>query len=472
MSQPTDNAGNAARKRNVVMDCALLANNVSGSVIASGIGSHKIIARLVVSNRQNWIGFTLNFQLGSIEANEKAGFGVCHGIDQRKDVGSLSIMPANDYRIEVRFPRGNFESSINEASAEVSSRFPDAQKSKGCLTLVMVYLKDGAQSKIHGYGKPYANPGDREVEDWVNENKPIIDDITLLDVLRQKNFIFLVDYPFSKVQEEWDESPLPSASVYPYRTPDQYDLTFFENDIAGNKSKQSFNPATSFDDDNAHVTVLTHSVVQDQIWVSLAAREIAHERRPAYFVPVGPDSTEAYYVVIPFEKEWREGHDGAWRRLIKNGTVELVLYKHFASKRKAGQWFTLERLRDHPTTDYDLVLLVRRPHATHNYKGSSFEVKTFESRKAADAALYSANLREEKLTDAAEVKGAEPREDSLHSIEAYIEYVASSEEEIGASFRSADWVWVFDDIDREEQVADNVDDDNQDADLLVDPRDR
>jgi hypothetical protein len=43
---------------------------------------------------------------------------------------------------------------------------------------IRVRLAEGADLKVEGYGMPYKNPGDPEVEGWANNNAPITESWT------------------------------------------------------------------------------------------------------------------------------------------------------------------------------------------------------------------------------------------------------------------------------------------------------
>ncbi|KAG7284557.1 hypothetical protein NEMBOFW57_010935 [Staphylotrichum longicolle] len=266
-------AKSAPRKKPIAYtkDCALLAGP-SGPVIATGksFGADISVlrARLITSTVADpWMGFSLSFPLGDKSTdNEAAGFGV---------------------RYTIRLP-------------------------------------DGARIKVDGFGMPFANFENTEVEWWVNNNEPIVDGATLLDLVRKREFHFLVLESPIEVQKKWSEEHLPPPFTYPYGTEHDWNWDRYRTLLLETKSTEQFRPAYSFDDDNARVAVLTQSVVQDVFWLQEAVEAISDFWAPAYFVSRGVDDRR-YYVVIPLTKEFRERFEAAWARLAKDNDAILKL---------------------------------------------------------------------------------------------------------------------------------------------------
>jgi hypothetical protein len=67
-------------------------------------------------------------------------------------------------------------------------------------------------------GIPFANADDAEVEGWINENKPIVDNHTFVDVLRQRTFYIIIDMPLQHASHKFREASLPPPFSYPYGT--------------------------------------------------------------------------------------------------------------------------------------------------------------------------------------------------------------------------------------------------------------
>ena len=60
------------------------------------------------------------------------------------------------------------------------------------LSRLQLELHPGAEFKIEGYGMPFANPG-LPSHAWVNDEAPIVGNLTLLDLLQQRRLVLFVD---------------------------------------------------------------------------------------------------------------------------------------------------------------------------------------------------------------------------------------------------------------------------------------
>lgn len=163
----------------------------------------------------------------------------------RVDRGFASgrVLPYDWHRITVKFPRGKFQSFVEEASVPLLARFPNAKAAQKGLGLVTVHLRDDAEVTIDGFGIPFANPSDAELEGWVNDNKAIADGHTLLDILQQRKFFFLVAYPCREIGKKWVEDLLPPPLSYPYGTEHDWNVPRFKRLLQENKSPNAFQPA-------------------------------------------------------------------------------------------------------------------------------------------------------------------------------------------------------------------------------------
>jgi hypothetical protein len=121
-------------------------------------------------------------------------------------------------------------------------RFPQAKGAEKGLSLLTVHLQEGARVTVDGFGMPF-NSVDAELNAWVKDNKPIVDDITLLDVLEQENFSFIVAIPAQDTEKHWDEGRLPPPFSYPYGTEHSWDLSRYEGLLREHKSQTQFQPA-------------------------------------------------------------------------------------------------------------------------------------------------------------------------------------------------------------------------------------
>ncbi|KAL7906793.1 hypothetical protein GGI35DRAFT_482183 [Trichoderma velutinum] len=208
---------------------------------------------------------------------------------------------------------------------------------------------------------PFANAEDAQVEGWVNENKPIINNLTLLDVLHRNTFYIAIDYPLTYAQNKLSEDLLLPPFSYPYGT------------------EQHWNN------------------VQDDMWLDDAAIEIAATKIPAYFVR--PDSgapaadTDRFFVVVAMRDGFRKEHDNAWRRLTKAGSFLAHLYDNPQNIEPDAKCEC--KIVDHPTThpaleahkieEHELVLLVHRPQKAE--MDPDYVVRDFATRTEADCAL-------------------------------------------------------------------------------------
>ncbi|KAK3290860.1 P-loop containing nucleoside triphosphate hydrolase protein [Chaetomium fimeti] len=310
-------------------DCVILFGGSQDSPAVAGRNApgsaHKIRSRAISSrfpHTNPWVGFDLNFPLPQRQAvNEQAGFGVRYNLD-RKAEGGVALAQAEDYEVTVRFPRGQTRMSVEAATPALVKRIPAA------VSLVSVTIHEDANVKVTGFGMPFRNPEDPVVDGWVNRNAPIVDGITLLDVLAQRTFHVVLPVSCSAVEKEWNDARLPPPFSYPYGTEHTLrldekgipDMSQYARLLEDTKSREMFRPAFSYDDDNSHVAVVTQTVVQDEFWLHRAAGEIATVKSPAYFVDHGQGR---YYVIVALRKSLMEEYGAAWRRLSKDNEVRL-----------------------------------------------------------------------------------------------------------------------------------------------------
>ncbi|KAK4150791.1 P-loop containing nucleoside triphosphate hydrolase protein [Chaetomidium leptoderma] len=379
-------AAPAPRKKFVAYskDCALLAGP-SGPVIGAGktfgAGVSVLQARLMASTvgPTAWMGFSLSFPLGDDQVdNEKAGFGVRYHSKSSNLPGTRNgVLAQFDWhRVGVMFPRSGFVSTFEDPPPSLASLFPGARK----LCLLSVRLLEGAQVKVDGFGMPFANFENPEVERWVNGNEPIVAGTTLLDLVQKTEFHVLVLESPVDVQRKWSEEHLPPPFSYPYGTEHDWDWARYRTLLPETKSTEQFWPAYSFDDDNAHVAVRTQCVVQDVFWLQVAVEEISDSWAPAYFINRGADD-HRYYAVITLPKEFRDRFKAAWTRLAKDNDAVLKLASGGEEDEDLAEWectivehpqaFT--ELQSHPTEDHELVMMVSRP--GKGQKGNGFKRK-------------------------------------------------------------------------------------------------
>lgn len=129
-------------------------------------------------------------------------------------------MPA-DHTLVIKFPRGKNTCSIGPVPLAVSGMFPKIENWNG-FSYVSVKMISGAQPTVTGFGKPFANPDDEEVEGWVNHMKPITQGATLLDVFLQREFFFVVPTPVAPLSKSIGDALLPPVFTYGY-SPQPFD---------------------------------------------------------------------------------------------------------------------------------------------------------------------------------------------------------------------------------------------------------
>lgn len=148
-----------------------------------------------------------------------------------------SIVPTDHIRINVKFPREGCSYTFEEASKAVLDRFPNAKRREKGLTVIHVSLADEACVTVSGFGIPFANADDAQVEGWVNQNEPIINNLTLLDVITRKTFYVVVDQPVEVARNKFAVDRLPPPFLYPYGTDQQWDVAKFKDLIRANKGQ-------------------------------------------------------------------------------------------------------------------------------------------------------------------------------------------------------------------------------------------
>ncbi|KAK5988483.1 hypothetical protein PT974_09966 [Cladobotryum mycophilum] len=309
------------------------------------------------------ICFDLEFPVDATK-DEEEGRGV-------HDRHARAVAVAPNFRLRVKLPIGQFVHFAEHANRSLIDRFPGAKR----LTHLTICLK--GKVNIFNWGMPYSNPG-HECDAWLNDSAPVIGEKTLLDILQQETLCFAVEERDQVLVKQLDAAGLPAPWSYPY----------------GASKGALFPAAWGFEDDKAHLTVLTQSVAQDIIWVSEAAKAIREQQFPVYFVDASQDGSR-YYVVMPLPKEFRDRFESPWRRLAKGNPLRLELWEQEGDEETAVPWEA--KIMDHPEgidafkvdhpleKETDLVLYVRRPDRTK--PGSNFDVLTFANRSDANQAL-------------------------------------------------------------------------------------
>ncbi|KAK1766326.1 DNA helicase [Phialemonium atrogriseum] len=252
----------------------------------------------------------------------KRGFGVCHTFDRRNQ----RMVPTDLYRITVKFPRGQF--SRSSADMTVRNYLPSAVQASKNLTILIVDVHADAEVTVEGFGMPFTNPG-HPSEGWINKDEAIIDKVTLLDILQQRHFAFVVGLTADSVDFAWDPMALGDPFSYPYGTEHSWDMARYKTMLLKTKGHQ-FAPASRFINDNEHVACLTQSVVQDTFWLEQDAETIRNRNFSAYFVTTGHgavDQMSTFYTIVSLNPTFYSEFEISWRRLSKCDSLFLRLFK-------------------------------------------------------------------------------------------------------------------------------------------------
>ncbi|KAF5636033.1 DNA helicase [Fusarium sp. NRRL 52700] len=356
----------------VMEDCAVFFGH-HGPLIASGdkIGLRtKIKAQLrsvQAWDCDTWIGLALDFPLGKDQkANEEAGFGVRYRAPEH---GSQDRSQLCDYhQIQIKFPR-NFSCEVQQGQSP--STFTNER-----LSYVKIYFGE-RRPTIEGFGIPFANQQDHQVESWINGGAPIAGEYNLLDIIQQQSLYLVLPAKSSLVKILGTTQNLPTFQ-YPYSKDLCRNFTRFEKELRDIKGQR--HPT-----DLSHMTAVSQSIVQDTSWLHEAAKRVGHAsgfpwpdrtgatrspRMPGYFFRCKvPDigAKDCLHLVIPFAESFVKIIGPAWKHLIEQRVFRLEV---FASRRKTrltyAEWFgriaslgKLDRYARHQKDSRDLILVVR-----------------------------------------------------------------------------------------------------------------
>lgn len=306
-------------------------------------------------------------------------------------------VPTDKAVTSVKFPRGQFARFVEGLPAETYKRFPALTPDRAAV--LRVFLKD-AKITVEGFYKPFAN-SQHVSEDWLLRYGPIVENVSLLNILQQDRFTFVIPLPAKVIVGQWNESLLPPPAKLPYGQVHSWSLSRYETQMQNIKGLQ-FEPSWTFEDDNDHLTALSQCQAQDVMWIDNFRREILAARCFAYFIPQDPSATGVvtrYYAVLALEKDLKARNRPAWRRLSKDGDVDLLLFldDFDGPEDKAdGCWNakiinhpnTIDVIKSqHPVEKHEVVLAVSRPSKHGKGRGADIEVSTFENRSVADQAM-------------------------------------------------------------------------------------
>ncbi|CAG9936851.1 unnamed protein product [Clonostachys rosea f. rosea IK726] len=217
------------------------------------------------------------------------------------------------------------------------------------MTAAQITLQGGHSVTVDGYANPFSNPG-HPCDGWLNRDLPIEQGITLHELfkLRQFHIVVLSDPLDAK---ECFGRQLPKAFSYPYGNNHSWQPNTYKHDSYGIKRSLPFARALNFEDDDSRLAVLTQSVVQDTLWLALAAAKIFATKFSAYFVPgkkrSETDTTyDTYYAVIQLKEEFRHQYKKEWDQLTDCESFKLAFLRPsdtFGPPRlsREGSWYKL-----------------------------------------------------------------------------------------------------------------------------------
>ncbi|KAH0530098.1 hypothetical protein TsFJ059_004765 [Trichoderma semiorbis] len=148
------------------------------------------------------MGFSIQIPFGPTADDD--GFGMCHGIDHT--AGRARIIPAETYTIVVELPT-NSAVTHEELNEAMLRRLPESTKTMCRIKVYPKDPKDISEVVVKGYGMPFANKG-RKCDAFINDNGTIEGRFTLLNILQQQSFSFIVAAPTNAAMKNLFQ-PLP-----------------------------------------------------------------------------------------------------------------------------------------------------------------------------------------------------------------------------------------------------------------------
>lgn len=106
------------------------------------------------------------------------------------------LAPTSDHKLIVHFPLGQWRITFETASEETGNRFSKLANRKPIL--VTISSIHGAKPLVEGWGIPFHNADDPDLEAVVNNRAQLGNDVSLLQFLQKKTFqLLLVGNPES-----------------------------------------------------------------------------------------------------------------------------------------------------------------------------------------------------------------------------------------------------------------------------------
>lgn len=235
-------------------------------------------------------------------------------------------MVSDDLVLRIRFRSEGLNISAQAIEDNIPGRnnpLPAALSSQEALTLVEI---EHSGLSVYNFGMPFYNPGHAS-EDWLFRNEPIVGDVTLMQILKQQTFRFVVPAAVDTIRRRLDPDNIPQTTVFPYGTVHNFDLDRYASD-APTWAGDHYPPSLLFRNDNDHVAVVSQSVVQDFWWLHLAREAIAQNVMPVYFVPREQESDHIYYVVVPVPAFIKSAHEDAWHRFVTQDSIRVQLFEY------------------------------------------------------------------------------------------------------------------------------------------------
>ncbi|KAG4263006.1 hypothetical protein FPRO04_11722 [Fusarium proliferatum] len=280
-----------------------------------------------------WIGLTLDFPLGKGQkANDEAGFGVRYRAPEH---GSQDMSKLCDYhQIRIKFPLSfSYEVQQGQSPSTITNEH---------LSYVKIHFGE-SRAAIEGFGIPFANQEDHQVESWINGDASIARHYDLQDILQQRTLYVILPSKSNLVKILGTTQDL-SAFQYPYSEDLSRGSSRFEKELRDIKGQQ-FAPLYSHPTDLSHLTAVSQSIVQDTSWLHEAVKRVGHTytefgrrdrlkarrspRIPAYFFRCKVPDTgveDGLHLVIPYAEALAKTIGSAWNHLIKQRVFRLEVF--------------------------------------------------------------------------------------------------------------------------------------------------
>ena len=240
------------------------------------------------------------------------------------------VEKADYHDIKVVFPRGGFTPTTQPAPKEVLPDLAESNIANKKLSILVITLTDKARVRVIGFGMPFANGDDKEASRQVNENSPLAGDTTLLSLLSQRTFTFLVPRLPKYLLMDFSEDLMALPWSYPYGKEHHWDPERIWANHLNNRLEVPYLRELSYDDDNSHLSAVANFTALDILWVSREAAKLQKERLRAYFVlqdeHTGPEDPDCrLYIIVSMDGELWMQYKSAWALFASHATCRLGL---------------------------------------------------------------------------------------------------------------------------------------------------